>query len=70
MRRRFKLWRNTWKARIEALLLWHGQLMCPHTFRPARVEGGPGRVCRICDKVESLTPEEFFAQFGERNWQR
>lgn len=48
--------------------LWLDQQRCPHTFRPARIEDKLGRICKICDHAETLTPEEFFAHFGERGF--
>jgi len=70
MRRTFKLWLNTWRARLDSLRLWYDRRTCPHSFRPARVKDKPGRFCPICEKAEELTPEEFYAQFGEKVWQR
>lgn len=46
------------------------QAICQHSFRPVRYDSKPGRWCSLCDKEEPLTPEEFFAQFGERGWQK
>ncbi|MDQ3748013.1 MAG: hypothetical protein M3367_03195 [Acidobacteriota bacterium] len=55
----FHLWLDKWQ-------LWFDQKRCPHSFRPARIEAKVGRICKICDKAELLTPEEFFAYFGEQ----
>jgi hypothetical protein len=70
LKRAFKLHCNTWRERLERLRLWYERRTCPHSFRPARVNDQPGRFCSICEKTEELTPEEFFAQFGEHIWQR
>lgn len=37
---------------------------CPHKWRPAKVMGKPARYCNICEEVEMLTPENFYAYFG------
>lgn len=56
------------KALMEILergqLRWD-QYRCPHTWRPIRLNDKPARLCRICEKSETLTPELFFAYFGE-----
>lgn len=46
------------------------QYKCEHLFRPVRYDGNPGRWCSLCDKEEPLTPEQFFAEFGERGWRK
>ncbi len=69
LKRAYTLWLNTWRARISSLRIRFDQYRCGHVFRPARINNKPGRVCRICEKSEELTQEEFFAIFGERNWQ-
>lgn len=52
-------------TRIDVWILKWDQYRCPHRFRPARVNDKPARVCKICDHIELLTREEFFAYFGE-----
>jgi hypothetical protein len=37
---------------------------CPHKWRPAKVAGQPARYCNICEEVELLTREMFYAYFG------
>lgn len=70
MIRDVRLWLATWRGLFaeagDRLAALYRRATCPHHFRPALVRGGPGRVCPICDKAESLTREEFFAHFGER----
>lgn len=68
--RELKLWKATFVSWSESLKTRWEQYSCPHDFRPARIKDKPGRVCKICDKAETLSPEIFFALFGERNWRR
>ena len=45
---------------------------CEHVWRPALYKGRIARKCQRCPKVENLTEEEFYAQFGGRmlrDWQ-
>jgi hypothetical protein len=67
-----RTWRE-WRWKRDAFMRWwdawilrYDQYRCPHLFRPARVNDQPGRVCKICEKAEQMTPESFFAHFGER----
>lgn len=66
----FRLWRATWRMRFrhlqEVLTARYERATCPHSFRPARVNGQPGRFCRICESAEQLEQADFYAQFGER----
>lgn len=70
LKRSFRLRRNAWRWRIAQFRLWFEQRYCSHLFRPVRIGDRPGRVCMMCGRVDELTPEEFFANFGERSWQR
>ena len=69
VRRALRLWLNGVRARLDAFVRWYEQRTCPHSYRPARINNKPGRLCRICDRAEELTPEEYFALFGEKGWQ-
>lgn len=68
--RRFRLWRSTWVLRLHHLYnnaeAIYSQSVCPHSFRPARINGNPGRFCKICEQSQELELGEFYAQFGER----
>ena len=37
---------------------------CQHHWRPARNNGCPARWCALCDRLDDLTEEDFYAQFG------
>lgn len=69
--RAFRLIYGTWRARFkslcEAATRHYQQRTCPHSYRPALVDGRPARVCRICEATQELSPEEFYAHFGERH---
>ena len=56
--------RITWQ-KLEG---WWEQSQCLHSFRPASLNGKPARHCFLCDKTDTLTPEEYFSAFGERGW--
>jgi hypothetical protein len=50
---------------------YYGKPPCPHKWRPCVVnsytygEQKPARICDICKDWQPLTPEQFYAQFGE-----
>lgn len=64
-----KLEYRTWLARvvrlIDRLQLWFEQKTCPHLWRPVLTKEQPGRLCKICDLVQILSREDFYALFGE-----
>lgn len=70
MTRWFRLTLRTWRLRIRAsvdrVAVWYERRTCPHLFRAALIEKGPGRVCKICDLAQPLSREDFYAEFGER----
>lgn len=43
---------------------------CAHYWRPAKTSKGPARYCDDCERVEQLSGELFFAEFGESGIQR
>lgn len=55
---------------IEELKRDWRQYACNHSFRPIRLYDQPGRICSTCRKTETLSPEQFFAEFGERGWRK
>jgi hypothetical protein len=54
---------------LRGFLEWLRDARCIHkksrnVWRPCLAEGRPARVCSLCDKVEEMTVEEFYAWFG------
>jgi len=49
---------------FDRLLDWDEQHRCHHSWRPAKKGTKPARCCRICEKVEIISPEMFYAYFG------
>lgn len=69
MRRRFRLWIATWRKRLalwyDGRILAFDQRLCPHRWRPARINGATGKICGICSITLELPLEDFYAEFGE-----
>ena len=69
MRKRIERWfkfrRNALLAWVDAWQLWLDQKRCYHTWRPARIDGKPARICRICEYFEEMDDASFYAHFGE-----
>lgn len=61
----FRLQRATWAIRwrtcIERIQSRYERATCPHSWRPARVNGNAGRFCKICECAESMTTPDFYA---------
>ena len=53
MTRGSMLWR--WACRLG--------IACPHKWRPATSTTMPFRVCSLCDRSESMTDADFYAEF-------
>ena len=61
------------RERVKSWLKWvfAGAPACEHEWRPCIVdsftygEKKPARICADCKAWEPLTPEQFYAQFGE-----
>lgn len=55
---------------LDELLLWWKRRNCKHEWRAGVIGrriwtlGVPVRFCEECDKTETLTVEQFYAQFG------
>jgi hypothetical protein len=61
-----RTWRLRFRATADRLVVWYQQRTCPHLFKAALINKGPGRVCKICDVAQTLSREDFYAEFGER----
>lgn len=70
MLRWIRLTLRTWQIQLRALrdrvMIWYEQRTCPHLFKAALIKKQPGRVCKICDLAQSLSREDFYAEFGEK----
>jgi hypothetical protein len=66
LKREFRLRRFWLRLWLTDLVRRYEQFICPHIWRPARVNGAPGKQCRFCEKVEQIKLEDFYAMFGEK----
>lgn len=51
------------------ILKFDQKFMCIHRFRPGIKGGNPIEICKYCDKINTLSKEEYFSKYGELNWQ-
>lgn len=66
LRLEFRAWRDRVLSLVDRLSLVIQQKTCPHLWRPVLAKDQPARLCKICDLVQVLSREDFYALFGEK----